>query len=162
MSGSRRRSRSKTVATWLAILGGGLGLHRFYLHGATDRWGWLLWLPTSAGAYGVQRMRSFGQDDQLAWVLIPLLGLALSASMLSAIVYGLMPEEQWRSRFDHDAASFSSPWLNVLGAVAGLSLGATALIASIAFSAQRYFEYQVQPNPTAAAGAQSNRTKLTP
>ena len=29
--------KNKTVAAWLAFLGGPLGLHRFYLHGLGDR-----------------------------------------------------------------------------------------------------------------------------
>ena len=70
--------RSKTLATWLALLGGTLGLHRFYLHGWRDQLGWLHPLPTLLGLVGVQRMRALGQDDRLAWLLIPLLGLMLS------------------------------------------------------------------------------------
>ena len=81
--------KSKTFATWIALIGGGLGLHRFYLAGFRDVWGWLYPVPTLIGLYGVQRMRNLGQDDQLAWLLIPLLGIAVSAAMLSAIVYGL-------------------------------------------------------------------------
>jgi hypothetical protein len=136
-----RRARSQTVATWLAIVGGVLGLHRFYLHGLRDPWGWLLWPPTLVGAYGVERMRALGQDDRLAWVLIPLLGLALAATMLAAIVYGLMPAERWHERFDPRGVATTVPSLNVLGAIVALALGATALMASTAFMAQRYFEY---------------------
>ena len=55
-------------------LGGRLGLHRFYLHGARDRWAWLQPLPTLVGAYGVWRMRELGVDDRLGWLLVPLLG----------------------------------------------------------------------------------------
>ncbi len=36
-------------------------------------------------------MRALGQDDQLAWLLIPLLGLVIAATMLTAIIYGLTP-----------------------------------------------------------------------
>ena len=45
-------------------------------------------------------MRELGADDRLAWVLIPLLGLTLAAAMLSAIVYGLTPDENWNARFN--------------------------------------------------------------
>ena len=34
--------KSKTLAAWLAFLGGPIGLHRFYLHGLGDKWGWLM------------------------------------------------------------------------------------------------------------------------
>ena len=59
-------TKSKTLATWIALIGGSLGLHRFYLHGFRDPWGWLFPLPTLVGLYGVQRMRLLGQDDRLA------------------------------------------------------------------------------------------------
>ncbi|MEO7338106.1 MAG: hypothetical protein ABIV63_16150 [Caldimonas sp.] len=154
-------ARSKTFATWLALLGGCLGLHRFYLYGFGDRWGWLLWLPTAVGAYGVLRMRALGQDDQLAWVLIPLLGFVLAATMLSAIVYGLMPDEKWRARFDHRGEAVSWPWLDVFGAIAALAFGATALMASAAFTAQRYFEYRALDRPNATASAPAPQVKQT-
>lgn len=136
--------RSRTLATWIAFFGGCLGLHRFYLHGARDLGGWLHWPPTLLGLYGVQRMLDLGQDDRVAWLLIPLLGLALTASMFAAIVYGLTPDERWNARFHPQDASRRSSWLAVLGAVFALSVGATALIATIAFSGQRFFESQVE------------------
>lgn len=153
MEAERRGDRSKTLASWLALVGGSLGLHRFYLHGLGDRWGWLLWLPTLAGAYGVERMRTLGQDDPLAWVLIPLLGLVLALTMLTAILYALMPDDKWNARFNPGATAPSLPWLNVLGAIVALALGSTALMASIAFMGQRYFEYRAQPPPPAATAA---------
>jgi cation transport ATPase len=157
MTDAPTRGRSKTAATWLALLGGALGLHRFYLYGIGDRWGWLLWLPTLLGAYGVERMRALGQDDRLAWVLMPLLGLTLAGTMLNAIVYGLMPAAKWQARHDRSGTAPSWPALDVLGAVVALALGATALMASTAFIAQRYFEHAAE---TRATEAQSNSQRL--
>ena len=85
------RYRSKTLATWLAVLGGTLGLHRLYLNGPSDVLGWLHLVPTALGLAGVIRMRQLGQDDTAAWLLIPLLGLMISLGMLCAILYGLTP-----------------------------------------------------------------------
>jgi hypothetical protein len=159
MSDTRTAPRSKTLATWIALLGGSLGLHRFYLHGWGDRWGWLLWPPTLVGAYGVYRMRTLGQDDQLAWLLIPILGLVVAGTMLTAIFYGLMADDRWKARFDPSGAAFSWPWLNVFGAVAALALGATALIASIAFMAQRYFEYDALQHAARASAHPADQAK---
>ena len=53
------RPRSRAVATWLALLGGGLGLHRFYLHGARDLWAWIFTIPASAFVAGVFYSVSF-------------------------------------------------------------------------------------------------------
>jgi hypothetical protein len=140
----RHRYKSKTLATWIAIVGGSFGLHRFYLHGFKDVTGWLFVWPTLAGLYGVQRMRQAGVDDHLAWVLIPLLGLALAVAMITAIVQGLTPDEKWNARFNPDGPPHQTGWLTIIGVVAALSLGAGVLMATLAFSAQRYFEYQAE------------------
>jgi len=136
------RPRSKTLATWLALLGGAFGLHRFYLHGWRDAVGWLYPVPTLLGLAGVQRMRAFGQDDRVAWVLIPLLGLALSAAMLTAIVYGLTSDEKWAARFRQPLQS--TGWAPVLGVIAALLVGASVLMGTVAFSGQRFFEWQLE------------------
>ncbi len=139
--------RDKTVATWLAVLGGTLGLHRFYLYGWHDKVGWLFPLPSLAGLAGVVRMNNLGQDDRVAWLLIPLLGLSIAAAMLSAIVYGLTSDEKWAAR--HDQPVRSTRWGPVLGAIAALMLGAGVLTGTIAFGIQKFFEWELEP----AAGA---------
>ncbi len=136
--------KSKTLATWIAVIGGSLGLHRFYLRGLRDPWGWLHAPPTLVGLYGVQRMNELGQDDKLAWALIPLLGLTLAVAMLTAIVYGLTPDEKWDARHNPGSPAHDTRWGPVLGVIVALMLGAAALMATVAFSGQRYFEWQVE------------------
>jgi hypothetical protein len=136
--------KSKTLATWIALAGGSLGLHRFYLHGLRDVVGWLHPLPTLAGLYGIERVRQFGQDDMLSWALIPILGLMVASSMLTAIVYGLTSDEKWDRRFNTGGPSSHSGWSAVIGVIVALMLGAGVLMATIAFSGQRFFEYQIE------------------
>ena len=144
--------RSKTLATWLAVTGGSLGLHRFYLHGLGDKAGWLFPLPTLAGLAGVVRMRNLGQDDTVAWLLIPLLGLSLSAAMVSAIVIGLTTDERWDQRFGRPGQpAASTGWGPVLGVITALLLGGTVLMGTIAFGGQKYFEWQRLQAEQAAA-----------
>jgi hypothetical protein len=131
-------ARSKTLATWLAVVGGSLGLHRFYLHGAGDLRAWLHPWPTLVGAYGLWRLRHFGLDDLLGSRLVPALGAMVAIGMLAAIVYGLTPAERWRARYGE--AGSATGWATVIGVVLGLSLGATVTMATIAYTAQRYFE----------------------
>ena len=140
-----RPPRSKAAATWIAVVGGAFGLHRFYLYGWRDRLGWIFPLPTLLGLAGVQRMRAFGQDDAIAALLIPLLGLTLSAAMLSAIVYALTPDDRWAERHGTGHAPRASGWLPVLGAVVALLLGAGFFMGTVAFGIQRFFEWQLQP-----------------
>lgn len=144
MTASSGTPKSKTLATWLALLGGSLGLHRFYLHGRRDLFGWLHPLPTLIGLYGIQRALVFGQDDGLSWALIPLLGIALASSMLAAIVYGLTSNEKWNARFNPLAPQADSGWLAIIGVVLALFFGTSVLMATIAFSGQRFFEYQIE------------------
>jgi TM2 domain len=135
-------NRSKTLATWLAVIGGGLGVHRLYLGGLRDPWAWAFWPPTLAGLVGVWRMRQLGQDDMLSWALIPLLGLSVSVAMLSAIVIGLTPDERWAQR--HGSAGSSgrpSGWGAVIGVITALMVGGAILMGTIAFGGQKYFEW---------------------
>jgi len=132
--------RSRAVATWLALVGGGLGLHRFYLHGRRDVWAWLHPWPTLVGAYGFWRMREFGVDDARGSALVPILGVMLAATMLQAIVYGLAGDERWAARHGAAAAAVRRGWLTYVGVVVALAVGTSVAVATIAFTAQRYFE----------------------
>jgi hypothetical protein len=117
-----------------------------------------LLVPSALGFYGVRRAQELGVDDQLSWLLTPLLGMAIAACGLTAILYGLMDTERWNRRFNAsapaDATAGQSSWLTIFGVALSLLLGATALVATIAFSFQRYFEYQYGDGLGAAAHIQ--------
>jgi hypothetical protein len=140
--------KNKTLAAWLAFVGGPLGFHRFYLHGFGDWLGWLLPIPTALGFYGIERVKQFGQDDVWSWVLIPMLGFTIAATALTAIYYGLMSREKWNATHnaqlepEHEAGATS--WATIFAVVGSLLIGTTVLTASIVFSFQRYFEWQVE------------------
>lgn len=139
--------KNKTASAWLALIGGQLGLHRLYLFGWRDLWAWAHPILAALGWWGVARVRVHGQDDHLAWLLTPLLGFTLAATALTAIYYGLMPAEKWNARHNPpltDAAAGHTNWLTIAAVVLALLLGSIALMASMAFSFQRYFEYQAE------------------
>ncbi|MGV8804397.1 MAG: hypothetical protein ACWA6Y_05505 [Polaromonas sp.] len=144
---SSPKKKNKTLAAWLAFVGGQFGLHRLYLYGWGDLLAWVHPMVAALGWWGVERVRLYGQDDQLAWLLIPLLGFTLAGTALTAIVYGLMTPEKWNAL--HNPATPDSPagdtnWLTIGALVFALLFGTIALMSSIAFSFQRYFEYQVE------------------
>jgi hypothetical protein len=62
--------------------------------------------------------------------------------MLAAIVYGLTPDEQWHERHGGGAPMRHTRWGPVIGVVLGMLIGGGVLIATISFSAQRFFELQ--------------------
>jgi hypothetical protein len=144
-------ARSKTQALWLTLLAGSLGLHRWWLGGRGRAWALLYPLPTLLGLYGVLRMRDLGLDDRLSWLLVPLLGLTLSAAALEAILTGLTPAPQWETR--HGSGTGASHWGTVLGVIVALMTGATVLLGTLAFAGQKYFEWETEP-PVAALVSQ--------
>ncbi|MFG6449729.1 NINE protein [Roseateles sp. BYS180W] len=139
---STTRMKSKTIATWLALGGGALGAHRFYLYGWRDALAWMHWPIAIAGLLGLARAHSLGQDDRVAWALLPLLGLMLTQGMLCGIVYGLRPNDRWDAQHNPGRTSPSTHWGTVAGVILCLMLGAGFLMSTLAFCAQRYFELQ--------------------
>jgi hypothetical protein len=139
---ARRRYRSKTVATWIAVIAGALGGQRFYLHGPRDLAAWLHVPPTGAGLWGAWRMDTLGQDDRLAALLVPVLGLMLSWAMLSAIVAGLTPDARWDERHNPGLDPHATGWGPVLGTIVALMVGGVVLMGTIAFAGQRFFEWR--------------------
>lgn len=144
--------KNKTLTVWLTLTVGALGLHRLYL----GRYDWVAKLapaPTLLGLYGVLRARSLGVDDQLSWLLMPLLGFMLAGCALNSLVYGLMSTEKWNASFNPEqleSTAGATNWLTVGGLVAALGLGTTVLMATLAFSIQRSFEYQMQESQAPA------------
>lgn len=143
-----KRNKNKTLAAWLAFVGGPAGFHRFYLHGFGDIWGWLHPIPTALGLWGIDRVMQLGQDDKLSWLLLPLLGLIIAVSCLSAILYALMDATKWNARHNPDLPLDATPgqtgWMTIFAIILSLLLGTTALMSGVAFSFQRFFEYQIE------------------
>jgi TM2 domain-containing membrane protein YozV len=122
------KHKNKTFATLLASVLGGIGLHRFYLSGLSDRWGWLH--AAALPACGLV-MTAAPQADWYFWYLP--LTLSMLAGFLEALVLGLTPDDQWDAR--HNAGSgrhSASRWPLAIVLVATLMVGAGMLIATIA------------------------------
>ena len=140
--------KNKTLATWLSFVGGPLGLHRFYMFGKGDGLAWLLPWPSLLGLYGYSRAQDFGVDDPLSWWLLPLLGMTIAGTALNAIYWGLMSTERWNSIYNPEANAESpagaTNWLTVGALVLSLLVGTTALLSTLAYGFQRYFETQIE------------------
>ena len=149
--------KNKTLAVWMTLTLGPIGVQRYYLRGRWDAVAALTTATSLIGTYGIYRARSFGLDDHWSWVLIPWLGLTVAACCLCAILYGLMPVERWNQQFNHsapaDAPTGRSNWITVLGLGLALMVGSTALMASLAFGIQRYFEYEAETSNNTASMA---------
>ena len=140
--------KNKTLATWLSLVGGTFGLQRFYIYGKSDWLAWVLPWPTLLGWYGFERAQDFGVDDPLSWLLLPLLGITIASGALHAIYWGLMSAAKWNNAYNPAAETESSSgqtnWLTVGALVLSLMIGTTAMLSSLAYGFQRYFESQIE------------------
>lgn len=120
--------KNKTLATLLCFLFGAIGLHRFYLRGLGDRWGWLHLLSLPATAALVSAL----PEQSLLISASPLL-LSMLVASIETFVVGLMPDEQWDARWNADSGhQTSSRWPVPLLMVANLFYGATLLLTVLA------------------------------
>ena len=120
--------KNKTLATFLGFLLGFAGVHRFYLHGLSDRWGWLhaLSLPLTAA------LLSANPELPLLANAAPLV-LSMLVASIETFVLGLMADEKWDARYNLASGRTSdSRWPVALMMVLNLFYGATLLLTVLA------------------------------
>lgn len=120
--------KNKTLAALLSFLLGAAGIHRFYLRGLGDLWGWLHFasLPASVA------LMSAEPEWPLLVTASPLI-LSMLAASIETFVIGLMPDEKWDSLWNASSGRQSdSRWPVALLMVANLFYGATLLLAVLA------------------------------
>lgn len=119
--------KNKTIATLLALLGGGLGFHRFYLRGGVDRLGLLhvCSLPiTGILAYAVK--------PHPFYIALPLL-ISFIVGFVEALVIGLTPDDKWDALHNQGSGRQShSNWTLPLLLVVTMLVAAIVLIGTIA------------------------------
>ncbi|TCS36468.1 hypothetical protein EDC30_1067 [Paucimonas lemoignei] len=122
------RHKNKTFTTFLAMLFGGIGLHRFYLCGQGDRWGWLH--LSSLALSGI--LIGIWFDQPLLFTAFPLV-VSVLAGLIEALVLGLTPDEKWDQLHNPQSGKQSrSGGVLALLLVLTTGMGAVALIAVIA------------------------------
>ena len=135
--------KSKTVTAALAFVLGWAGIHRFYLRGAADRFGWLHLAGSALGLVGAWLMWTSSRTSIAGWGLTAVGCISVLAGFLAAIVYGLRPDERWDAKFNPGSTRRSeSGWTVVLIVMLALFIGAGYLMAGLAFTFQTYFESQ--------------------
>ncbi|HVL77089.1 MAG TPA: NINE protein [Noviherbaspirillum sp.] len=120
--------KNKTFATFLATIFGGVGLHRFYLHGSKDFWGWI-----HAATLALSLLLYLARPEQpLMFSFLPFVLSALAA-LLAALVIGLTADEQWDARHNpHSGRHSASGWPLAVLLVLAFGVGAIGLTATIA------------------------------
>ena len=119
--------KNKTVATLLALLLGGFGVHRFYLKPGADRIGLLhlCCVPVTGILYGAVKPHPF-------YIVLPLL-VSYIVGFVEALVIGLTPDEKWDAQYNaHSGQQTHSNWVLVLLLVVTMLVATTVLIGTIA------------------------------
>lgn len=142
---SRGRFRSKTLTAALAFFFGSIGAHRFYLYGLRDKFGWAHIVGILFGVAGYMLLAATDRASMLGWALALPGAVSLLAAFLSAIVYGLRPDEKWDAQFNSQTGQHSeSGWTVIFIVIFALLIGAFLLMSGLALTFQTYFEGQVQ------------------
>ena len=119
--------KNKTFATFLAVILGAVGAHRFYLRGALDRLGLMhvACLPIAGMVYGL------APDTDWFYKVLPILVSAV-AGFLEALVIGLTSDEKFDAVFNAGSGKSSdSSWVLALLLVATMMIGTTTLIGTM-------------------------------
>jgi drug/metabolite transporter (DMT)-like permease len=142
---STERFRSKTLTAALALFFGSIGAHRFYLYGLRDKFGWAHIAGIVLGATGYALLAATNRASIPGWFLVLPGAAALLSAFLSAIVYGLRPDEKWDAQFNANTGRESdSGWTVIFIVAIALFVGALLLMAGLALTFQTYFEGQVE------------------
>jgi TM2 domain-containing membrane protein YozV len=123
-----KKHKSKAITSLIASVSGSIGLHRFYLAGRSDTWGWLhlISLPISI------LLAKLFFNLPLILTMSPFILSVLSA-LLEALVIGLMSDEKWDARHNPDSGRHSeSTWPLAISLVLTAGIGAMMLIAILA------------------------------
>ncbi|PLP98802.1 TM2 domain-containing protein [Cupriavidus pauculus] len=139
-----RGGKSKLMTVALAFLLGSLGAHRFYLKGLRDLFGWAHLLATAAGAVGVTSLIVGTGNPALNWVFAVAGGVSVISAFLTAIVFGLRPDDKWDARYNAQGTPTRSGWPVVIFVILSLMIGTGLLMAGLAISFQTFFESQVE------------------
>lgn len=119
--------KNKTLATFLALILGWAGAHRFYLRGPLDRLGLLhlTCLPIAGMVYGLAP-----QADGF-YKALPILVSAVVA-FLEALIIGLTPDEKFDAAFNVGSGkTTASRWPLAVLLVTTMMVGTTTMIATM-------------------------------
>jgi hypothetical protein len=137
--------KNKLLFCALGLLAPGTGLNVLYLKGLGNMWAWLQMCALFAGVLGWKLLGASGMSSTLGWILATAGFIAIEASWLTTIVFGLRPDEKWDAQFNAQSSVQSqSGWLVVLCVIASLMLGAAVLMSGLAIAFEQHFISQFE------------------
>lgn len=123
-----KQHKNKTFATFLALVLGGIGAHRFYLRGSLDKIGLLhvCSIPVAGLVYGL------APEANAFFKVLPLV-ISYIAGFIEALVLGLTPDEKFDAAYNAGSGKASaSRWILAVLLVTTMMTGAVAVIGTLA------------------------------
>ena len=139
--------KSKLIFCLLGLFFPGTGLNCFYLQGVKSFWGWTQFFALFGGFVGWGLLKDAHFISGLGWVLLTFGFIAIEASWLTTITFGLRPDEKWDAQFNPGIAEHErsqSGWLVVLTVIFSLVLGAGVMMTFLAIAFEQFFISQLQ------------------
>jgi len=139
--------RSKFVFCALGLFLPGTGFNCFYLLGIKSFWGWIQFVALIGGILGFMLLNTSPESSVAAWILIVLGFIALEASWLSTIAFGLRPDEKWDVQFNgsfQGKQKTESGWPVVICVILSLVIGAGVMMSFLAIGFEQFFIHQIE------------------
>jgi hypothetical protein len=138
---------SKLIFCALGFFFPGTGFNCFYLQGFKSFWAWIQFIAFLGGLAGWGLLKVAQFHSAPGWVLVTFGFIAIEASWLTTIVFGLRPDEKWDAQFNPGIAEHErsqSGWLVVLTVIFSLVLGAGVMMTFLAIAFEQFFISQLQ------------------
>ena len=139
--------KSKLLFCALGLFLPGSGLNCFYLQGIKSFWAWSQLFALIGGIIGWGLLKDAHFHSAPGWVLLTFGFIALEASWLTTITFGLRPDEKWDAQFNPGISPdqrTQSGWLVVLTVIFSLVFGAGVMMTFLAISFEQFFISQIR------------------
>jgi hypothetical protein len=137
---------SKLIFCALGLFFPGSGLNCFYLQGWKSFWAWVQLFALIGGIAGWTILKNAHFHSAPGWILITFGFIAIEASWLTTITFGLRPDEKWDAKFNpgiEDHHRTCSGWPVILTVIFSLVLGAGVMMTFLAISFEQFFISQI-------------------
>ena len=134
--------RSKFIFCALGILFPGTGFNCFYLLGFKSFWAWAQLFSLIGGIGGWLLLKAAHFHSAPGWILLTLGFIAMEASWLTTIAFGLRADEKWDAQFN-PAGKSKSGWPTILTVIFSLVFGAGVMMTFLAVSFEQFFISQI-------------------
>ena len=135
---------SKLIFCALGLFFPGTGLNCFYLLGLKSFWAWSQLLALICGTIGWSLLKMDHFDSASGWALITFGFIAIEASWLTTIAFGLRMDERWDAQFRQNSEiKTQSGWLTILTVILSLVLGAGVMMTFLAIAFEQFFISQI-------------------